>query len=69
VLVRPEDLALGANGLNTVTLTEYYGHDMMVTVAVDGNTEVQVRAPARASWSRGDQVSVSYVGEAANAFA
>ncbi len=68
VLVRPEDLELATDGPSTVTLTEYYGHDMMVTVAIDGGTEVQVRAPARASWSRGDQVSVAYIGEAANAF-
>lgn len=68
VLVRPEDLSLESNGPNTVTLTEYYGHDMMVTVAINGSTEVQVRAPARASWTRGDQVSVAYIGQAANAF-
>ncbi len=68
VLVRPEDLSLSSDGPNTVTLTEYYGHDMMVTVSIDGDTEVQVRAAARASWARGDQVSVAYIGEAANAF-
>ena len=67
VLVRPEDLALASDGPGTITLTEYYGHDMMVTVEVDG-TQVFVRAPARAEWARGDQVSVSYVGSAANAF-
>ncbi len=67
VLVRPEDLALERNGPGLVTLTEYYGHDMMVTVDLDG-TQVLVRAPARAEWSRGDQVSVTYIGDAANAF-
>ena len=69
VLVRPEDLSLSAEGSGTVTLTEYYGHDMMVTVLLEGGTEVQVRAAARALWTRGDAVSVSYVGDAANAFA
>ena len=68
VLVRPEDLQLSSDGPNEVILTEYYGHDMMVTVAIDGATEVQVRAPARASWARGDRVGVTYVGQAANAF-
>lgn len=68
VLVRPEDFALVPDGSATVTLTEYYGHDMMVTVALDEGTEVQVRSSARSSWSRGDRVSVTYVGEAANAF-
>lgn len=68
VLVRPEDLALEADGPSTVTLTEYYGHDMMVSVAVSDTAEVNVRASARQPWSRGDLVSVSYVGEPANAF-
>lgn len=69
VLVRPEDLAIEPNGSGTVTLTEYYGHDMMVTVQLDEHNEVQVRAAARASWTRGDTVSIAYVGGAANAFA
>ncbi len=69
VLVRPEDFALVPDGLGTVTLTEYYGHDMMVTVALDEHTEVQVRSSARSSWVRGDRVSLSYIGDAANAFA
>ncbi len=68
VLVRPEDFELFPDGTSTVTLTEYYGHDMMVTVALDEDTEVHVRSSARSSWSRGDRVSVSYVGDAANAF-
>lgn len=68
VLVRPEDLALHAGGSSVVTLTEYYGHDMMVSVAVRDGIEVNVRASARQSWNRGDAVSVSYIGEAANAF-
>ncbi|MFT7474139.1 MAG: iron(III) transport system ATP-binding protein [Verrucomicrobiales bacterium] len=68
VLVRPEDLTLSAEGSGIVTLTEYYGHDMMVSVAIDEANEVQVRASSRALWTRGDMVSVSYVGEAANAF-
>lgn len=67
VLVRPEDLALASDGPGTITLTEYYGHDMMVTVELNGD-QVLVRAPARAEWMRGDSVSVSYIGEAANAF-
>lgn len=67
VLVRPEDLELAPGDAGTVTLTEYYGHDMMVTVEIAG-TEVLVRAPARADWSRGDSVFVTYVGDAAKAF-
>lgn len=68
VLVRPEDFTLTSQGSSTVTLTEYYGHDMMVTVALDEHTEVNVRCPARSTWTRGDRVLVSYVGGPANAF-
>lgn len=68
VLVRPEDLELHAEGSGVVTLTEYYGHDTMVSVALGDDTELQIRAEARAPWTRGDSVSVSYVGEPANAF-
>ena len=67
VLVRPEDLSLSNDGPGQITLTEYYGHDMMVTVELAGE-QVLVRAPARAEWKRGDSVSVAYVGSAANAF-
>lgn len=67
VLVRPEDLSLSVDGPGEITLTEYYGHDMMVTVQLHGE-QVLVRAPARAEWMRGDAVSVDYVGSAANAF-
>ena len=67
VLVRPEDVSLAAGGPGTITLTEYYGHDMMVTVEIEA-TQILVRAPARAAWSRGDSVTLTYVGEAAKAF-
>ncbi len=69
VLIRPEDLALSADGPHEVTLTEYYGHDMMVTVALNDGPELNVRAPARASWARGDRVGIAYIGQAANSFA
>jgi iron(III) transport system ATP-binding protein len=68
VLVRPEDLRLTTAGSSTVILTEYYGHDTMVSVAVDETTELQVRASAHAAWERGDQVGVAYEGDPANAF-
>jgi iron(III) transport system ATP-binding protein len=68
VLVRPEDLEVRPDGAAIVTLTEYYGHDMMISVDLGNETEVQVRTSARRQWTRGDLVSVAYVGEAANAF-
>ena len=69
VLIRPEDLALSADGPHEITLTEYYGHDMMVTVSLNDGSELNVRAPARASWVRGDRVNIAYIGQAAYFFA
>ncbi len=69
VLMRPEDLVLSADGPHEVTLTEYYGPDTMVTVALVDGSELSVRVPARASWMKGDRVDVTYIGAAANAFA
>ena len=72
VLVRPEDLELLDDGPHRVLLTEYYGHDMMVTVALDAETkngdEVQVRTSAQSSWSRGDAVTVRYAGAPTTSF-
>lgn len=67
VLLRPEDLRLSSGGEASITLTEYYGPDMMVSVSL-GDLAVQVRVPAHQDWTRGDLVTVSYVGESATAF-
>ena len=67
VLIRPEDLSLSAGDGATVLRTEYYGHDMMVTVEVAG-TELTVRTTARNLSTPGDIVEVTYRGEAATAF-
>ena len=67
VLIRPEDLSLAAGDGATVLRTEYYGHDMMVTVEVSGS-ELTVRTSARDLSAPGDSVEVTYRGEAATAF-
>lgn len=67
VLLRPEDLSLAAGDGATVLRTEYYGHDMMVTVEVSGS-ELTVRTSARDLSAPGDSVEVTYRGEAATAF-
>lgn len=67
VLLRPEDLALSPGEGAVVTRTEYYGHDMMVTVDVSG-TELVVRTSALVPSEPGDRVAVNYRGEAATAF-
>lgn len=68
VLVRPEDLRLIADGTHVVSLVEYYGHDAMVTVALEDGTEIRARVPARSGLERGDSVAVEFVGRAAVAF-
>lgn len=68
VLVRPEDLRLEPEGSHRVSLVEYYGHDAMVTVALDDGVEVRARVPARVGLERGDLVSVHFAGAAAVAF-
>ncbi len=61
LLLRPEHLALTPGGAATVTQVEYYGHDAMVFVDVEGNT-LSVRTGALPGVGRGDAVTVSYVG-------
>ncbi len=68
VLIRPEDLEVGATGPHEVTFVEFYGHDMMLTVAVDG-TELQVRTAASRNVVRGEHVSVMHRGAPARFFA
>ncbi len=69
VLVRPEDISIAPGGAALVTLVEFYGHDMMVSVRLADGTELQVRTSARHPFRRGDDVTVTYSGTAAVAFA
>lgn len=67
VLLRPEDLSVATGDQGTVVRTEYYGHDMMVTIDVAG-TELVARTPASMAVTAGDGVAVTFRGEAATAF-
>ncbi len=72
VVVRPEHLALAPNGATPavtaeVELVEFYGHDAMVFVAIDGH-RLQVRTGPMVDVKRGDRVGVQFVGGAASAF-
>lgn len=73
VLVRPEELQLNIDGPHRIARVEYYGHDMMVTVAlsdeVNPGTELQVRTPSNTAWREGDSVAVHFEGASATAFA
>lgn len=71
VLLRPEHLALQAPGNGAATaeveLVEFYGHDAMVFVAIDG-ARLQVRTGPMVDVQRGDRVGVAFVADQAAAF-
>ena len=67
VLVRPEALALGAAeqapaGAGPVPVTvverEYYGHDQLVVVELDGGLRLRHRGDGLAMWQPGDRAAV-----------
>ena len=72
VVVRPEHLALAETGepssaIAEVELVEFYGHDAMVFVAIEGH-RLQVRTGPMVDVQRGDQVGLRFVGGVASAF-
>ena len=68
VLIRPEQLVVTADGRDaTVELVEFYGHDAMVYLDLGGQT-VRARTEPNVRFRRGDQVSLTYTGDAAVSF-
>jgi iron(III) transport system ATP-binding protein len=73
VLVRPEQLALGSPGPNgsggsaDVELVEFYGHDAVVIVRLEGGAVLKARVVHTAA-RRGDHVGVRYDGPPAVAY-
>ena len=65
ILIRPEELKISKGDDGTIEIVEYYGHDAMILVRLDGGTLIKVRTPASFDCLRGDRVSVSYVGSVA----
>ena len=68
VLLRPEELSLADGRGATVELVEFYGHDTVYVVHLDGGAEVRVRASSAPVHQRGDVVSVRFAGEPTVAF-
>ena len=68
LVVRPEDLKISSGTGGTVEFVEYYGHDAMVQVLLTSGTSVRVRTHAEETFTRSDQVAVSYCGPGAIAF-
>ncbi|MFI2371655.1 ABC transporter ATP-binding protein [Streptomyces sp. NPDC018833] len=69
VLLRPEQLRLvdpdAAEAGGTVTDVRFYGHDAMVSVAVDGiDGAIDVRVPGQAAARPGERTGIEVTGEA-----
>ena len=68
VMLRPEQLRLGAGTGAEVELVEFYGHDSMVVANLDG-TRLRVRCGPDPDVRRGDPVAVEFIGTDVMAFA
>jgi iron(III) transport system ATP-binding protein len=62
------DAASGRGVPATVQLTEYYGHDTVYLVRLEGGEPVRARAAATPRFERGDRVLVTYDGPPAVVF-
>ena len=67
-MLRPEQLRLGHGTAAQVELVEFYGHDSMVVVNVDG-TRLRVRCGPDPAVRRGDPVAVEFTGSSVVGFA
>ncbi|HVF06153.1 MAG TPA: ABC transporter ATP-binding protein [Frankiaceae bacterium] len=66
VLVRPEHLTLGGEGVpGVVAERRYFGHDAMVSVTLAGGTTVRVRTALATAHAPGDAVGVAVRGPVA----
>jgi iron(III) transport system ATP-binding protein len=65
VMIRPENLVLSneAGQPAEVVSLDYYGHDQMVTVRLDGGALLRVRMLPREDLAQGQRLSVQLKGE------
>jgi len=68
VLLRPEHLRVDPGDAGEVELVEFYGHDTVYAVRLDGGAPVTVRVAQAPAHARGDRVAVTYAGPPAVAF-
>ena len=68
VLLRPEHLEVRGGDAGEVDLVEFYGHDTVYAVRLDGGAALTVRVAQAPAHARGDRVAVTYVGPPAVAF-
>ncbi|CAN5708776.1 ABC transporter ATP-binding protein [soil metagenome] len=69
VLLRPEELRVTAGDGAVVELIEYYGHDTVYVVQLDGGTVLRARAGSAPVHRRGDLVALQYAVPPAIAYA
>jgi iron(III) transport system ATP-binding protein len=68
VLVRPEEIAVDAEGADRIRLVEFYGHDTVYVVDLAAGGEVRVRQGAAPRFGRGERVRLRYAGPATIAY-
>jgi iron(III) transport system ATP-binding protein len=68
VMVRPEQVGIYAGGDGTVEHVEFYGHDSIYLVAMDGGATVRSRVLAAPQFGTGDRVALGFTGRPAVAF-
>ncbi|HYP24902.1 MAG TPA: ABC transporter ATP-binding protein [Actinomycetota bacterium] len=69
VMVRPEQVGIYAGDEGTVEHVEFYGHDSIYLVALDGGTTVRSRVLTTPEFRPGDRVALGFTGRPAIAFA
>ena len=69
VMVRPEQVGIYAGDEGTVTHVEFYGHDTIYLVALDGGATVRSRVLTTPEFRPGDRVALGFTGRPAVAFA
>jgi iron(III) transport system ATP-binding protein len=67
VVLRPEQLALVDGRAATVELVEFYGHDAMVVVSLNGHA-IRVRTGPDPGVVRGNKVDLAFTGRAVRSF-
>jgi iron(III) transport system ATP-binding protein len=69
VMVRPEQVGIYAGDNGTVEHVEFYGHDSIYLVALDGGTTIRSRVLTTPEFRAGDRVALGFTGRPAIAFA
>ena len=68
VMVRPEQVGIYSGEEGTVEHVEFYGHDSIYRVALDGGASVRARVLTTPEFRAGDRVALGFTGRPAIAF-